>query len=154
VSPRSVTAPLVRETEVLAPGDSVGEAVRRLLATDLPALPVVDPSRGLVGIFGEREFFAAVFPGYLRELSYAGFVPRSLEDALIKRREALREPVSRYMHTEHVDVPHDFSDAQVAETFMHHRVLVVPVTDRRRVIGVITRADFFRSLAQRFVAGT
>jgi CBS domain-containing protein len=153
VTPQSFTAPLVRETPVLAPNDTVGDAVRRLLATDLPALPVVDPKRGLRGIFGEREFFAALFPGYLRELSFAGFVPRSLEDTLIKRRECRQEAVAAYMHTEHVDVPHDYSDAQVAETFMHHRVLIVPVTEGRRVVGVITRADFFRALAERFLGG-
>jgi len=152
MSPRSITGSLVRETPILAPDDTVGEAVRRLLATDLPALPVVDATRGLRGIFGEREFFAALFPGYLGELSFAGFVPRSLESALIKRRESREEPVARSMNTEHIDVRHDFSDAQVAEIFMHHRVLIIPVTENRRVIGVITRADFFGTLAERFLA--
>jgi CBS domain-containing protein len=46
----------------------------------------------------------------------------------------------------------DFSDAQVAEIFLHHRVLIVPVGDDGRVVGVITRADFFRSVAERFLA--
>jgi CBS domain-containing protein len=55
------------------------------------------------------------------------------------------------MNTEHVDVEVDHSDAGVAETFLHHRVLIVPVTDGGRVVGVITRSDFFRALAQRFV---
>ncbi len=48
------------------------------------------------------------------------------------------------MNTEHVDVGTDFSDAQVAEIFLHHRVLLVPVVEDRRVIGVITRNDFFK----------
>lgn len=152
MSPRTLTGPLVRDTPVLAPTDTVEEAVRQLLATDLPALPVVDAQRGLRGLFGEREFFAALFPGYLGQLASAGFVPRSLESTLIKRRESRRDPVERYMNREHVDVPHDFSDAQVAETFMHHRVLVVPVTEGRRVVGVITRGDFFLTLAERFLA--
>ena len=56
------------------------------------------------------------------------------------------------MNTEHVDVGGDFSDAQVAEIFLHHRVLLVPVVDDRSVIGVITRSDFFRSVAERFLA--
>ena len=45
----------------------------------------------------------------------------------------------------------DASDVQLAETFLHHRVLIVPVVDGGRVIGVVTRADFFRELAAKFV---
>ena len=52
------------------------------------------------------------------------------------------------MNTEHIDVDSDFSDAQVAEIFLHHRVLLVPVVDGRKVVGVITRSDFFRSVAE------
>ena len=58
------------------------------------------------------------------------------------------------MNTEHVDVGTDFSDAQVAEIFLHHRVLIVPVLDDGRVVGVITRTDFFRALAERFLERT
>ena len=55
------------------------------------------------------------------------------------------------MNTEHIDVGTDFSDAQLAEIFIHHRVLLVPVLDDGRVTGVITRSDFFRALAERFL---
>jgi CBS domain-containing protein len=73
-------------------------------------------------------------------------------DELLQRRAQCRdEPVSRYMTTDHVDVPREHSDAQIAETFLHHRVLILPVIDRGRVVGVITRSDFFRALAQRFL---
>jgi CBS domain-containing protein len=152
VSPRTVTDPLVRDTPVLDTGDRVADAVRAVLDSGLPALPVAEGGR-LRGIFGEREFMEAVFPGYLKELKYAGFVPRSLEAALEKRAESAGEPVGRYMNTDHVDVGADFSDAQVAEIFLHHRVLLVPVTDGGRVTGVITRSDFFRALAERFLGG-
>ena len=130
---------------------SVGEAIRRVLDCDLPALPVVDADGRYVGIFGEREFMAAVFPGYMKELKYAAFVPHSLDDAIEKRATCGQEPVGQHMNTEHVDLSGDFSDTAVAETFLHHRVLIVPVTEDRRVIGVITRHDFFRALAERFL---
>jgi CBS domain-containing protein len=39
----------------------------------------------------------------------------------------------------------------VAEIFLHHRVLLVPVVDGGAVTGVITRSDFFRALATRFL---
>jgi CBS domain-containing protein len=126
MSPRTFTNPLPREAPLLHVTDTVADAV--------------------------RAFLGAVFPGYLKELKYAGMIKRDLEDALEKRQQCRHDEVRKYVHTEHVDVGSDFSDAQVAEIFMHHRVLIVPVTDHDRVVGVITRADFFRSVAQRFLS--
>jgi CBS-domain-containing membrane protein len=151
MSPRSVTDSLLREAPPIRTGDSVADGTRAVLASGLPALPVVDEDERFAGIFGEREFLEAVFPGYLKELKYAGFVTRSLEDALEKRRECASDAVKGYMNTEHIDVGADFADAQVAEIFLHHRVLLVPVVDGGRVVGVITRSDFFRSVAERFL---
>jgi CBS-domain-containing membrane protein len=152
MSPRTVTDPLLRECPVIRTSDSVADATRAVLDSGLPALPVVDDQERFAGIFGEREFLSAVFPGYLKELKYAGFVTRSLEDALDKRRECATEAVEGYMNTEHIDVGADFSDAQVAEIFLHHRVLLVPVVDSGSVTGVITRSDFVSSVAARFLA--
>jgi CBS domain-containing protein len=151
MSPREVSEPLVREAPTLRDGDTVVEAARALLESDLPALPVLDGRGRLAGIFGEREFLTAVFPGYVRELKSAVFVRRSLDEALEKREECRSETIAQHMNTEHVDVDKDFSDLSVAEIFLHHRVLLVPVTDDGRVVGVITRADFFRSVAERFL---
>ena len=150
MSPRTFTDPLLRETRVVRADETVADAVRAVLDSGLPALPVVDGDK-LLGIFGEREFLGAVFPGYLKELKYAGFVKRTLEDALEKRSSCRGDPVREYVNTEHVDVGPDYSDAEVAEIFLHHRVLILPVTEDGRVVGVITRSDFFRSVAERFL---
>jgi CBS domain-containing protein len=56
------------------------------------------------------------------------------------------------MTTDHVEVGPDFADTQVAEIFLHHRVLVVPVVADGRVEGLLTRRDFFRAVAERFVS--
>jgi CBS domain-containing protein len=154
MSPQSISAPIVRETPVLRQDAPVEQAVRDILDSGLPALPVVDERGKFAGIFGEREFMAALFPGYVRELRFAGFVPKGLDEALEKRAACRRETVGKHMNTEHVDVPTDASDVQVAETFLHHRVLIVPVTDRGAVQGVITRSDFFAKLAGRFLEQT
>ena len=150
MSPRELSKQVIREVRLLAPDDTVRSAVEHLIESGMPALPVAEGGRP-VGIFGEREFFNALFPGYLKELSYAGFVPKVLDDALEKRAACADERVGDHMLTEHVEVSGDFSDVQVAETFLHHRVLVVPVVADDRVIGVITRAEFFRELAERFL---
>jgi CBS-domain-containing membrane protein len=152
MSPRTVTDPLLREVPVLHVTDTVEHATRAVLDAALPALPVVDERERLFGIFGERELLGAVFPGYLKELKYAGMIKRDLEDALEKRQQCRVEPVRAYVNTEHVDVGSDFSDAQVAEIFLHHRVLIVPVADDGQMVGVITRSDFFRTVAERFLS--
>jgi CBS domain-containing protein len=142
---------VLREAPLLRSDETVGAAVKSVLESGLPALPVVDEHERLVGIFGEREFMGALFPGYLKELSYAGFVPSTLDDAIERQATCRAEPVAKHMNTEHIDVGTDFSDTQVTETFLHHRVLIIPVLASGKVLGVITRSDFFRRIAERFL---
>jgi CBS domain-containing protein len=153
MSPRSFSEHALHTPEPLRARDTVEAAVRKVLEARLPALPVVGDDDRYRGIFGEREFMEALFPGYLKQLRSTSFLPRSLDEA-IERRETCRvEPVEAYMNTEHVDVDPDYSDTQLAEIFLHHRVLIVPVVDGGRVVGVITRRHFFRAIAERFIGG-
>ena len=151
MSPQTVIDLVRREPPLLRDDEPLSQAVREVIESGLPALPVVDKDDRLVGIFGEREFMGALFPGYVKQLQYAGFVPRSLESVLEKRRTCAAESVGQHMNTEHVDVPTDFADVQLAETFLHHRVLVIPVTDDGKVVGLVTRSEFFKELAERFL---
>jgi len=152
MSPRTIAELVHREVPLLGQDQPVGEAVALVLEAGLPALPVVDSEQHLAGIFGEREFITALFPGYVANLKYAAFVPKSIDAALQKRQGCRLEPVSQHMNKEHIDVPADFSDIQLAEVFIHHRVLIVPVTHKGRVSGIITRSEFFAALAERFIA--
>jgi CBS domain-containing protein len=147
--PDSITKATIREVRPLRADDPVGDAARRVIDADLPGLPVVDEAGKFAGIFGEREFMVALFPGYVGELASARMVSRDL-DAAIERRESCREePVSKYMTTDHIVVEDDYSDTQLAETFLHHRVLIVPIATEGRVHAVVTRNDFFRALAEK-----
>jgi CBS domain-containing protein len=141
----------LQDAPTLRVDESVTEGLRTLLASGLPALPVVDADGVLVGLFGEREFMKALFPGYVGELHYAGFVPAELDEALEKRAACAREPISQHMNPEEVSVGEEFSDIGLAEVFLHHRVLVVPVVRDKRPLGVITREAFFRRMAERFL---
>lgn len=150
MSPDTLKRALVRQVPTLASDREVGEAVRAIIDSGLPALPVVDDRGRLHGVFGERELIAALFPGYFQELRSARFVPHSIDEVIDQRLECRHDPVSRYANTEQVAAGPDWSDAQLAETFLHHRVLIVPILDQHeRVEGVVTRSDFFRALAER-----
>ncbi|HEV2786801.1 MAG TPA: CBS domain-containing protein [Solirubrobacteraceae bacterium] len=151
MSPQKIASTVRREVPLLRDDELLRDAVVKIIGADVPALPVIDAEGELQGIFGEREFIGALFPGYLKTLGYAGFVRRSLDDALDKRKSCGDDDVGTHMNTEHIDVGEDFSDIELAEIFLHHRVLIVPIVDGGRVSGIVTREDFFRALAQRLV---
>lgn len=147
--PDAIAKATIREIEPLRQYDRVGEAAARIIDEGLPGLPVVDEEGGFVGIFGEREFMQALFPGYVGELASARMVSRDI-DSVIERRVGCRdEPVSEHMTTDHVVVEDDYSDTELAEIFLHHRVLIVPVATEGKVHALITRNDFFRELARK-----
>ena len=150
MSPRSLSELALHHPSVLHADDTVERAVRAVLESGMPALAVVDERDRFAGIFGEREFMSALFPGYLGQLRHAAYLPRTLDAALEKRDACRGEPIGQYLTTDHVEVGPDFSDTQVAEIFLHHRVLVVPVVAGGHVEGLLTRRDFFRALAERF----
>jgi len=147
--PDTITQQTIREVTPLKVDDAVGSAARRVIEADLPGLPVVDEKGEFAGIFGEREFMAALFPGYVGELASAAMVPKNIDVTIDRREHCREEAVSEYMTTDHVVVEDEYSDTQLAETFLHHRVLIVPIATNGKVHAVVTRNDFFRALAEK-----
>jgi CBS domain-containing protein len=152
--PDSIVRSVIREVEPLAADTPVGIAARRVLESGLPALPAVADDGSFAGIFGEREFMAALFPGYVGELASAAMVPRSIDATIDRRLSSRGEPIRGYLTADHVVVEDDYSDTELAEIFLHHRILVVPVATGGRVHALITRADFFAELLAKFEAAT
>jgi len=146
----SIVKEALREVEPLKADDLVGPAARRVVEERLPALPAVEEDGRFAGIFGEREFMAALFPGYVGELASAAMVSRSVDETIERRSHCSEEPIRRHLTTDHVLVEDDYSDTQLAEIFLHHRVLVVPIASGVRVHAVVTRHDFFCKLVERF----
>ena len=146
----SIVRQTVREVVPLRETATVGAATRGVIDSGLPALPVVDAEGRFAGIFGEREFMAALFPGYMNELASARMVRRSIDETIERRVECSTEAIGAHLTTDQVLVEDDCSDTQLAEIFLHHRVLIVPIATQGRVHAVVTRHDFFLDLAQRF----
>ena len=149
---RNLAQELLRPASVLREDETVAVATRALLEGTLRALPVVDGRERFTGVFGEREFLAALFPGYVGDLHSAAFITAALDDTIERRAACAGEPIRRHMTRDHVEVPSGASDLQLAETFLHHRVLILPVVEHRKVTGIIDRREFFAALAETFLA--
>jgi CBS domain-containing protein len=147
--PKALIEETVVEVEPLPASEPIGSATRKVIASGLPALPAVDERGKFAGIFGEREFMAAFFPGYMRDLASAAAIRRTIDETIERRLGCVEEPIRDYLTTDHVLVDDDHSDTQLAEIFLHHRVLVIPIATGGRVHAVVTRSDFFRALASR-----
>ena len=141
----------IQEVEPLRAEEPVGSATRKVIFAGLPALPAVDENGAFVGIFGEREFMKALFPAYMDTLGSAAMVRRTIDETIDRRTGCAEEPIIEYLTTDHVVVEDDYSDTQLAELFLHHRVLVIPIATEGKVHAVVTRNDFFRALASRVI---
>jgi CBS domain-containing protein len=146
----SIVNKALREIEPLDADELIGPAARRVIDQALPGLPAVERDGSFAGIFGEREFMAALFPGYVGELASAAMVSRSVDETIERRSRCSAEPIRRYLTTDHVLVEDEYSDTQLAELFLHHRVLIVPIATGGRVHAIVTRHDFFTALVERF----
>ena len=150
--PDAIVKEILQEIEPLKADDLIGPAARRVIDAGLPALPAVEEDGSFAGIFGEREFLTALFPGYVRELASAAMVSRSVDETIERRSNCAFEPIRRYLTTDHVLVEDNYSDTQLVEIFLHHRVLIVPIATAGRVHALVTRSDFFAELVGRFGA--
>jgi CBS domain-containing protein len=152
--PKSIIKETLRKVTPLSSDQTVGVAATKVLEAGLPALPVVGPDGAFAGIFGEREFMKALFPGYVGELASAAVISRTIDETIERRNDCRNEPISAHLTDDHVLVAEEYSDTQLAEIFLHHRVLIIPVANDGEVDAVVTRNDFFRELVDRLLAST
>jgi CBS domain-containing protein len=145
--PDSITQETIRQVEPLSADETVGTAARKVIEAKLPGLPAVEEDGSYAGIFGEREFMAALFPGYVGELGSSAMIRKPIDDVIERRTGCIAEPIRKYLTTDHVLVDDDYSDTQLAELFLHHRVLLIPIATDGKVHAVVTRSAFFRELA-------
>lgn len=149
--PKSIVKSILREVDPLLSTDTVAAAAKRIIEAELPGLPVVDEEGAFAGIFGEREFMEAFFPGYVGTLKSARMVAKTMDASIDRRLTCRDEPISEHLTTDHVLVEDDFSDTHLAELFLHHRVLIIPIATQGTVHAIVTRNDFFRAMAERIL---
>lgn len=115
-----------------APGPDV---IKKLLA-EYPALPVVDGGEEVVGIVSEYDILDALKEG------------RTIH-------EFSAESIMSCGHIEHTDVCNtpitvspDTEIEDLVEIFFGQRISVIPVVDKKRLVGIVTRKSIINALSE------
>ena len=116
----------------VAPSDSVAQAEELMNREEVRHLPVIDGDV-LVGIISQRDVLAVSLPS----------ISAPSEDDDLEYKSRL--PVSRIMRG-FVEVARPETEADLAaDRLIDLKIGCLPVVDdRRRLVGIITRADFLR----------
>lgn len=137
----------------IAPDAAVREAVRLMLEHNISGLPVVDAAGTLVGIVTEGDFLRRVETGTERKRPrwiefFAG--PGRLADEYVHSHgRKVEEVMTRYPQTVSEDAPLD----QVVALMEKHRIKRVPVMRAGELVGIISRANLLRAIANRAAQG-
>lgn len=127
-------------------GDSVRHAARTLIASEFPALPVVDETSRVLGVVGVAEMLALGIPGFIghTDLSY---LPDDLEFPVGGQAVIDRATVADLLKFSDFEAVLE-TDAlvEVARIMVQNHILLCPVIRDGRMVGFVTRKDLLGAM--------
>jgi CBS-domain-containing membrane protein len=143
---------MTKDIVTVGPETTVGEIAALLVTHRIGAVPVVSPDRRLIGIVSQTDL------AHRSETSTEKKRKWWLEafaDPDVKAREYVKShghKASEVMTRVVVSVAESASLAEVADVLDTHRIRQVPVMSVGRLVGMISRADLVRALAEAAIA--
>lgn len=140
---------MTRQVVTVGAGTSISEAVGLMLDKRLSGLPVLDGQGKLVGILTEGDLLRRGETGTERQR------PRWLEILMGPGRIAGEyvkthgRRVAEIMTRDVVSAAEDAALEDIVQLMERHRIKRVPVLKDDRLVGLVSRADLLRALAQR-----
>jgi CBS domain-containing protein len=139
------------DVATVSPEASVRELAELLARTGVSGVPVVDDAGRLVGIVTEGDVILQDadlhFPHYVQILESFIYLEsvRKFEERF---RKAFGAKVADVMSTEVIWVAPETPVGDVATLMADKNINRVPVVEGDRVVGIITRGDIVRSIAE------
>jgi CBS domain-containing protein len=138
---------MTRDIVSIAPGASVREAIRLMLEQRISGLPVIDGEGRLAGILTEGDLLRRGETGTERHRRpWLEFLlgPGRLAGDYVKTHGRRVEEI---MTREVVAIGPETTVAELVETMEHRRIKRLPVLDGDTLVGIVSRADLMRALA-------
>ncbi|MDD7922203.1 CBS domain-containing protein [Actinomycetospora chibensis] len=115
----------------IGPDTPVTDAAALLVEHGISALPVVDDTQRLIGILSEADLVAGRIPAHGDQQPPP---TTSRAGQLMTDSPITREP--------------DSDVADVVHTMLDHRLRAIPIVDHGTLVGIISRRDVLRCVAQ------
>jgi CBS domain-containing protein len=138
---------MTQDVVSVGPDASIARAVRLMVDRKLSGLPVVDSAGCMVGIITERDFLRRAELGTERERpSWLEFVlgPGRLADEYV---HVHGRKVKDVMTPQVVSTTEDALLDEVVRLMERHQVKRLPVLRGGRLVGIVSRSDLLRALA-------
>ena len=145
---------MTQEMLSLKPEDNAQDALNLLFKKEISGLPVIDAEGRLVGMFTEKEILKQILPSYIERVGR--FVYEEDPKYIKKKLQDLTSAaVSQLMRKEVVTVDEDTNLMEVARIMLTQKIRRIPVLAKdAKVIGIVSRGDVVKALADRYGART
>ena len=131
----------------VGPSATVNDAAKVMSERRVSALPVVNESGDLVGIVSEGDLFRRAETETRSQGSWWLELLSHPSDHDMKNLRETATLVSSVMRQDVISVSPSTPLDEIADTLEKHRIKRVPVVDDGKVIGVVSRADLVKVLA-------
>jgi CBS domain-containing protein len=137
---------MTASVETVRPDTEVREIVKRLLARNISAMPVVDDQDKVVGIVSEGDLMHRSENETERQQSWW---IRMFAEPLDRARDFVKanaQHAKNIMSREVISVTEDTSLVEIAETLEKHHIKRVPVMRDGKLVGIVSRANLLQGL--------
>jgi CBS domain-containing protein len=142
---------MTRKVVTAHPSDTVARVARLLVENSISAVPVCDDSGALLGMVSEgdliRPFVHSNVKRRARWLTLladgADLAPEFVDHVRLDRHE-----VGDLMTSPVIAATDTTSVTELAEQMVTHRIKRVPIVRDGKLIGIVSRADVIRAIAQ------
>lgn len=143
----------IMTTDVITvkPDTTVGELADILAKNKISGVPVVDGQGRVLGMVSEADIILQDadlhFPYYIQFLEMVIYL-QSVHKFEERVRKSIGSKVSEIMTQEVVSVSPEETVREVATLMADRNVNRLPVTEDERLVGIVTRGDIVRAIAQ------
>lgn len=145
------SAIMTREVVTAHPTDTVAYVARLLSKNAISAVPICDADGTLLGMVSEGDLMRPFIDSSVRRRAWwltlladgTDLAPEFLDYVRLDRHE-----VGDLMTRPVISAPANAGVTELAEMMTRHRIKRVPIVDDGKLIGIVSRADVIRSIAQ------